>query len=200
MPCRPSDHFGGFESPLGTRDRHLSSQDGHQLALRGYDSLPRAVALTNQAQAGFHIIFMIKTVILYIVYKANLQQGIYNHHIDQSYNGTCRVAAIAGTIILVPNHVFLSVRRVWRSGTRRWNLRVKWVAVAWLDRTTDTETEMSSFWWNFHHWLHWKLSKWQLPVQPMMKISSKWWHFRFSVRIVDPVWPTSTERSLLPFY
>ena len=39
---------------------------------------------------------------------------------------------------------------------------------------------MSSFWWNFHHWLHWKLSKWQLPVQPVMKISSKWRHFRFS--------------------
>ena len=46
-----------------------------------------------------------------------------------------------------------------------------------------TETEMSSFWWNFHHWLHWKLSKWQLPVQPVMKISSKWRHFRFSVKI-----------------
>ena len=44
-----------------------------------------------------------------------------------------------------------------------------------------TETEMLSFWWNFHHWLHWKLSKWQLPVQPVMKISSKWRHFRFSV-------------------
>ena len=44
-----------------------------------------------------------------------------------------------------------------------------------------TETEMSSFWWNYHHWLHWKLSKWQLPVQPVMKISSKWRHFRFSV-------------------
>ena len=43
-----------------------------------------------------------------------------------------------------------------------------------------TETEMSSFWWNFHHWLHWKLSKWQLPVQPVIKISSKWRHFRFS--------------------
>ena len=43
-----------------------------------------------------------------------------------------------------------------------------------------TETEMSSFWWNYHHWLHWKLSKWQLPVQPVMKISSKWRHFRFS--------------------
>ena len=39
---------------------------------------------------------------------------------------------------------------------------------------------MSSFWWNFHHWLHWKLSKWQLPVQPVIKISSKWRHFRFS--------------------
>ena len=42
-----------------------------------------------------------------------------------------------------------------------------------------TETKMSSFWWNFHHWLHWKLSKWQLPVQPVIKISSKWRHFRF---------------------
>ena len=46
--------------------------------------------------------------------------------------------------------------------------------------SSNTETKMSSFWWNFHHWLHWKLSKWQLPVQPMMKISSKWRHFRFS--------------------
>ena len=44
----------------------------------------------------------------------------------------------------------------------------------------DTETEMSSFWWNFHHWLHWKLSFWQLQVQPLMKILPKWWHFRFS--------------------
>ena len=26
---------------------------------------------------------------------------------------------------------------------------------------------------NFHHWVHWKLSFWQLPVQPVMKISSK---------------------------
>ena len=48
--------------------------------------------------------------------------------------------------------------------------------IAW----TSTETKMSSFWWNFHHWLHWKLSKWQLPVQPVIKISSKWRHFRFS--------------------
>ena len=48
---------------------------------------------------------------------------------------------------------------------------------------TYTETKMSSFWWNFHHWLHWKLSVWQLSVQPVMKISSKWRHFRFSVII-----------------
>ena len=37
-----------------------------------------------------------------------------------------------------------------------------------------------SFWRNFHHWLHWKLSFWQLSVRPVMKISSKWRHFRFS--------------------
>ena len=46
----------------------------------------------------------------------------------------------------------------------------------------NTETKMSSFWRNFNHWLHWKLSFWQLPVQPVMKISSKWRHFRFSER------------------
>ena len=40
---------------------------------------------------------------------------------------------------------------------------------------------MLSFWWNFHHWLHRKLSKLQLPVQPVMKIASKWWHFHFGV-------------------
>ena len=34
--------------------------------------------------------------------------------------------------------------------------------------------KMQPFWRNFHRWLHWKLSKWQLPVQPVMKISSKW--------------------------
>ena len=38
---------------------------------------------------------------------------------------------------------------------------------------TITETKMSSFWRNFHHWLHRKLSFWQLSVQPVMKIISK---------------------------
>ena len=27
-------------------------------------------------------------------------------------------------------------------------------------KCTIIEIEMSSFWWNFHHWLPWKLSKW----------------------------------------
>ena len=52
-----------------------------------------------------------------------------------------------------------------------------------LWESNATETKMSSFWRNFHHWLHWKLSFWQLSVQPVMKISSKWRHFRFSGRI-----------------
>ena len=43
-----------------------------------------------------------------------------------------------------------------------------------------TKTEISLFRWNCHHWLHWKLSFGQLPVQPMMKISLKW-YLRFSV-------------------
>ena len=61
-----------------------------------------------------------------------------------------------------------------------------WGACVWESVSVSvwpmhTETKMSSFWWNFHHWLHWKLSFWQLPVQPVMNISSKWRLFRFSV-------------------
>ena len=52
----------------------------------------------------------------------------------------------------------------------------------------NTETKMSSFWRNFNHWLHWKLSFWQLPVQPVMKISSKWRHFRFSDKVFVAFW------------
>ena len=65
--------------------------------------------------------------------------------------------------------------------TTIWGGSLKTFVVAkpvWL---VYTETKMSSFWRNFNHWLHWKLSFWQLPLQPVMKISSKWRHFRFSV-------------------
>ena len=42
------------------------------------------------------------------------------------------------------------------------------------------ETQILSFWRNFRQWLLRKLSKWQLPSQPLAKIESKWWHLRFS--------------------
>ena len=57
-----------------------------------------------------------------------------------------------------------------------------------------TETEMSSFLWNFHHWLHWKLSKWQLSVQTMMKISSKWRHFQFNAAAMWWNYNTTTPK------
>ena len=41
----------------------------------------------------------------------------------------------------------------------------------------STEAKMSSFLWNIHHWLCWKLWFWQLSVQSGIKMSSKWWHF-----------------------
>ena len=41
-------------------------------------------------------------------------------------------------------------------------------------RNTISEMKMLLFWQHFHHWLQWKLSKWQLPLQPVMKIISKW--------------------------
>ena len=70
----------------------------------------------------------------------------------------------------------------WKSYSRRISISIVSSAYNPIQKAIYTETEMSSFWWNFHHWLHWKLSKWQLPVQPVMKISSKWRHFRFSDR------------------
>ena len=51
-------------------------------------------------------------------------------------------------------------------------------------RPIFTETEMSSsFWSNFHNWLHQKLSKWQLPVQSVMKILSEWRYFLLRVML-----------------
>ena len=34
---------------------------------------------------------------------------------------------------------------------------------------------------NFHHWLHQNWTCWQFLVWPVIKISSKWWHFGFIV-------------------
>ena len=53
-----------------------------------------------------------------------------------------------------------------------------------------------SCWWIFQHWLHWKLSKWQFPVQPVMKISSKWQHFHYNVFVIycQPLWMTSSAK------
>ena len=52
---------------------------------------------------------------------------------------------------------------------------------AWISNYThyNTETEMS-FWRNFHQWLLWNLSFWQLSMQPVIETSSKWRHFRFN--------------------
>ena len=54
----------------------------------------------------------------------------------------------------------------------------------WLLQYCITETYTSSCWRHFHHWLHQKLSFWQLPVQPVKKISSTWGHFHFSDLII----------------
>ena len=58
------------------------------------------------------------------------------------------------------------------------DISVSMLLHCWLPTLTDTK--MLSFWRNFRHWLYWKLSFRQFPVQPLMKISSKWRHFYFS--------------------
>ena len=44
-----------------------------------------------------------------------------------------------------------------------------------------TEMEMSLFWWDFHHWMLWKVMFWQLCMLAMMKMSATQQYFRFSV-------------------
>ena len=45
--------------------------------------------------------------------------------------------------------------------------------VRWQHKAAAKTAAQMLFWRNFHHWLHWKLSLWQLSVQPVMKILSK---------------------------
>ena len=77
---------------------------------------------------------------------------------------------------LVPNMRAMLIIEQWYLSPRM----TRMLFFIWESTLCITETETYSFWWHFHHWLHLKLSKWQLPVQPLMKISSKWRHFRFS--------------------
>ena len=78
----------------------------------------------------------------------------------------------------------LSLRCDWFGVTQHSRARVAVRDAVMTGKPFSTETKMLSFWRNFNHWLHWKLSFWQLPVQPVMKISSKWRHSRFSVILI----------------
>ena len=77
---------------------------------------------------------------------------------------------------------------------------LSWFVLIWYQciSCVSTEAETLSFWWNFNHWLHQKLSFWQLSVQPVIKFlfdeilitdcteschfdnfrCSQWWRFR----------------------
>ena len=59
-----------------------------------------------------------------------------------------------------------------------------------------TETEIFSFWWNFDHWLHCKLSFWQLSMQPSVQISLKW---RYFFRMVLRCWLENWEQISINF-
>ena len=69
----------------------------------------------------------------------------------------------------------------WKSFLQCWPFPETKMSSFWqpMHRNKPNITYLS-FWQNFHHWCHWKLSFWQLPVQPVMKVSSKW-HLHFSV-------------------
>ena len=53
----------------------------------------------------------------------------------QSVNRACHLATIIGATILVPCHVVKSLQLIWRSGTRRFHLRVPNLQMNWSDLT-----------------------------------------------------------------
>ena len=56
----------------------------------------------------------------------------------------CCLAAIAGTTILVPYRLVISLRLIWRLGTRKWNLRVPNLQMSCSDLTEKTGHQQSS--------------------------------------------------------
>ena len=85
-----------------------------------------------------------------------------------------------GNTTLVPRHLVMLLQSIEKQilvdEIYGWPF-FKWVTVIYY-----AETEMLHFGPNFRHWLHRKLSKWQLPVQPVMK-NSNWQYSHFSVVI-----------------
>ena len=74
--------------------------------------------------------------------------------------------------------------------TRSWHIsyqsNVKWsklvIQMVSEQLAAAMERKWRPFWQNLRHWVHWKLSNWQLSVQPATKKSSKLQHSSFSVR------------------
>ena len=83
----------------------------------------------------------------------------YRKHTCMSI-GHVALPDVVSTIILAPpdsHHV-----------TVTHYLKVGTMDLQWL---WNYGPELSSFWRMFHHWMRWKYLKWQLPFQPVMKIS-----------------------------
>ena len=71
-----------------------------------------------------------------------------------------------------------------------------WLNYHWrlFPNVIETEIHVSLFGGNIRHWLHRKLTFWQLPVQPVNGISSAW-HFHFS-RSIDNVWRRTGDNAI----
>ena len=116
-------------------------------------------------------------------------RGIHRPPVNSPYKGQWRGALIISLIYTWING-WVNIRKAGDLRRHRAHYDVT-VMICWTN-TLQTyvgyealaEPNMS-FWRDFHHWLHWQLSSWQLLMQPVMKISSKWQYFRFTV---DACW------------
>ena len=81
---------------------------------------------------------------LYFIYHMdNSPVGYYNHDHDIIAMGVCHLATFVGTSILVLSYdVLKSLQLFWRSGTRRWNLRVPNLQLSCSDLTVRYGTRM----------------------------------------------------------
>ena len=88
-----------------------------------------------------------------------LRCGAFGNLSTKEFNGTMElhpqarfskglvICYVAGVTFLVPCHVVKSLQLIWRSGTRRWNLRVpgfQMIELQWLDRKIGFQESSSS--------------------------------------------------------
>ena len=104
-----------------------------------FNSHPNTPFCSLEDLTGACIIFLSR-------YRTHARTSCWRH--KQRYNGACRQRAIGGATVLIHWHVVKSLKLIWRSGTRRWNLQMSDLQMSRSELKTGCRDSNSS---NIYH-------------------------------------------------